>query len=344
MQRRRTRIYGPYHDEQRALWRVVTVEENGQRASRGFESEAAAHDHIAALEEELSLEGPITVEKALDAYELFLRKKGNKAVTVATTMWRLRSLMKGARGRLLAVDAPACYEAFAAAPKKNGAPIAVDTHRNTLAQARTFGKWAVKVGHLRSNPWSRVEPEGARRRGKPQLRVDEARKFTVKALELADTGDDAGVAALCCLLLGLRASEVVERVGRDVDDNGSVLRIEKAKTESGIRRVAIPELLRPYLAERARGDAPLFRARSRYWLRDQVRALCKLAGVPIVGPHGLRGTHATLAIEAGASSALVAATMGHASVTTTLAHYAKAEAVEGAATSRAMRVIAGGRR
>jgi integrase len=81
----------------------------------------------------------------------------------------------------------------------------------------------------------------------------------------------------------------------------------------------------------------LFKAKAgRYWLLRSVQRICKEAGVPIVPAHGLRGTHATLAVDAGATSHLVAAALGHESFSTTARHYARAEAIEGAQQNRVL--------
>jgi integrase len=74
-----------------------------------------------------------------------------------------------------------------------------------------------------------------------------------------------------------------------------------------------------------------------------VQRICKAAGVPTVPAHGLRGTHATLAVCAGATSHLVAAALGHESFTATARHYAKTEAIEGALQERVLEVHGGSR-
>jgi integrase len=127
-------------------------------------------------------------------------------------------------------------------------------------------------------------------------------------------------------------------------------RIEYAKTEAGNRVLNIPEPLQPFLARLALGkqpDALLFTGSVRKarrplealadrvaWLRRQVWRMCKLAGVPKVGPHGLRGTFSTNAIDGGASSAAVAAVMGHAGTGVTERHYIGAGALDNAAIAR----------
>lgn len=66
-----------------------------------------------------------------------------------------------------------------------------------------------------------------------------------------------------------------------------------------------------------------------------MQRICVLADVPLVSAHGLRGTHATLATEAGLSGFAVARALGHTSVTTTYRSYATVASV---ASSRAERV------
>ena len=154
-------------------------------------------------------------------------------------------------------------------------------------------------------------------------------------LELAS--DDVGaLAAATALLMGMRASEVTDRVVRDLDDDGRVLVIPRAKTRAGIRRLRLPAVLQPLLARLAVGKEPTERLfgpdSNRRWLRRAVQRICYLAKTPIVGPHGLRGTHGTLAVQAGITGDAVARALGHESFAVTTDHYAKPEAVCGART------------
>jgi integrase len=151
--------------------------------------------------------------------------------------------------------------------------------------------------------------------------------------------------------MGNRAGEVVGRRVRDLDARGTVLVIEHAKTEAGNRRLRIVPELQPYLQRLAQGkqpDAPLFtgstpRARRALekladpvaWLRRQVARVCTLAGVPVVGPHGLRGTFATLAVDAGNVLERVASDLGHDGTAVTRSHYVRQEALDNAQIERA---------
>lgn len=82
---------------------------------------------------------------------------------------------------------------------------------------------------------------------------------------------------------------------------------------------------------------------SRWWLQDQVAKYCKLAGVPQVPPHVLRGSLASLLYSADAAPQLVAAVLGHASPGVTEAHYADRAAVKGAEIRRRLGVLDGKR-
>jgi len=219
---------------------------------------------------------------------------------------------------------------------------AVDTHRNSLAVAKAFAAWCVKQGWLATSPLAEVAGVGQRNRGKKQLRIDEARKLVDLCIRKANEGDEAAVGVLTAFLLGLRASEVTDRVVRDLDDDGRLLWIEFGKTRRSRRTLEVPALLRPYLLALAKGrasDEQLIsrtvsrrsgKKRDRYWLGHHVERLCDEAGVPVVSTQSLRGLHASVATDAGATSHVVAAALGHSSPAVTHAHY-----IDGAVARRA---------
>ena len=104
-------------------------------------------------------------------------------------------------------------------------------------------------------------------------------------------------------------------------------------------------MLRPFLLALAQGRPPEAQLitrdktprggrRDRYWLHYHLQKLCKEARVPVVCPHSLRGLHATLATEAGATSHVVAAALGHTSPAVTQAHYIQPGTFQRARTRR----------
>jgi hypothetical protein len=89
--------------------------------------------------------------------------------------------------------------------------------------------------------------------------------------------------------------------------------------------------------QRLRGTALLMKSTGN---ADEA-ARCRLARVPIVTPHALRGTHSSLAQHVSVTAHVVAAALGHTSPTTTLAHYTTPSAAK-AGPQRAVERVAHG--
>jgi integrase len=70
------------------------------------------------------------------------------------------------------------------------------------------------------------------------------------------------------------------------------------------------------------------RCRTRSWLLRQVKRTCRLAGVPEVSAHGLRGTHADLSLHAHVTALAVAQALGHTTTDVTFGHYADRRIVD----------------
>ena len=120
------------------------------------------------------------------------------------------------------------------------------------------------------------------------------------------------------------------------------------KTKNAKRRLKIPEQLRPLIQTlvqtRQPDDLLFFPSKGNphpnyYWL--QVRRLCRLAGVTVVCAHSLRGLHATLALDGGATADAVARALGHGSFSMTERHYASASSVADSKTNRVAATLAG---
>ena len=334
-------------------------EGNRQRRKRGFKSRGAAESFLAKVRIDLEtgerrvgdpvvVQG-VTVEHAIEAYVKYLTAKGLKPRPIEDRKYRLNAFFPDRALQLGDLTRATCavyYEALRTCVSERTKRVySVDTHRAMLAEARMLMKFAIGKRWLKGSPVDGVEGLGKRKHGKPQLRIDEARRWTATAIGLADQGDVGAVVALVALLLGMRASEIVSRVVRDLDDDGRLLWIPDSKTEAGKRTLRIPEVLRPFLERLAanRGpDALIFGAHDRDWPRACVQRICRLAGVPVVGAHSMRGLHATLAMDAGITGTVVAASLGHEQVSTTMRSYAKGEAVAGAQQRRALTVLAGG--
>jgi integrase len=269
--------------------------------------------------------GEATVQSAARAFLAAKVELGRTPATIESAEDRLRMLLAPLWARpLRAMDqrGEELYrraQTYPGGHRRAGCRRAPDTHRNALAIAKEFGTWCVKRGWLEANPFADVEPIGRKAIGadKSRLTVDESRRLD--AYCRAHARDQAAILTLGYLLLGARATELVARNVRDLDDGGRLLWIGATKTVAGRRRLLVPAELAVLLVELVRGrrhDSPIFQSGAgRRWTRHvayrHVRRICRAAGVPTVAPQALRRTQATLATDAGATGLMVAAHLGH---------------------------------
>lgn len=335
------RILGPYRDGNR--WRVHVIDAEGNLDRQSFASESDARQFIETVRK-LDNEAAVkSVGEALEDYELYLRGNNLKPRSIERAIKSLRLFFPKLDLQLRAVTpklAASYYDALTVR-KRSGTDrtIAVATHRNALSEVKTFLRWCVQKEWLKTNPAEVIKGRGIIRRGKTQLRIDEAMKWSKVAFALAPE-EPGALAAILTFYLNLRCSEVIALRVRDVDAGGTVLWVPDSKTETGRRRLEVPktvpvdELLLAMAAGRS-GTELLFPPTRenvpgrwrREWPRKWVMRICDRAGVPRVCAHSMRGLHATLATSAGVTGEVVARAMGHASQRMTYRHYAQSEAV-----------------
>lgn len=286
------KAYGPYAEDRGGTtkWRVTLVGPGGRRASRLYETQEAAEAVARSARRKV---GIASVGKMVTLYIDYLRLKGIRPRSISTTEHRLTRLTKSVYDRPITDLTSAVATKLYLGLTQH---YAVDTHRNMLGQARSWGKWVVKAGHAKTNPWTDVEGVGERSYGKEEIRIDEARAMwrVVK-----DKADEGSVAVALALSLGLRSGEIRAIVARDVDADGSVLWVaaRRGKTRHAKRQLLVPLPLRAPLKELAKYGGRLF-PRSRGWLLKVVKRTARRAGIEgNFTAHGLRGLHATLKVE-----------------------------------------------
>lgn len=315
---RRSRAYGPYRKRQR--WRII-IRCDGREVTRYHPTEAEATAERDALNRSFERdETALKIDDALAEYERHLTRLGNKQGSIDTTTSRLRDMFfrdEKVTAHLVrdltSTKVRRLYEAMAERRK-------VDTHRNTLGQARTFFGWCVDRGYMRRNPAEKLKGIGRRKRGKPQLRIDEAQKLMAACKADASPG---AAGTMVALLLGMRASEIVGIVVRDLDAEATLLWIDDAKTAAGRRTLQVPPVLASRLVRLTAKKKPRDQIfpRDRHWLARECKRICRVANVPEVTPHGLRGTHASIIAEQGVTGHVAAQALGHSSYAVTEAHY-----------------------
>jgi integrase len=340
------RIYGPYqHGE---LWRLHVVTGSGRGRKTTYRSYPTRDLAEAALAGARSQAQGATVKLAVEALIEKMREAGLADTTIETNEYRLHhffGLPKNAN-RPLRWIVNRGEELYAAARVDRSA----DTHQAELALAKQLGDLCLKKRWLRVNPFALVENVGRKTHGstKPRHGVDESRKLMSYCLERSD--DQHCVITLAYLLLGTRASELVRRNKRDLDDRGRMIRINEAKTMKGIRRLILPDELREplvALCERKKPTDPIFtrddgKRATRYWAYHHVKRICRAAGVTELTPQGLRRTQSDLATDAGATAQIVADHLGQTSIRVTDRSYRDKDVVAAAKQRRALQVLAGG--
>ena len=343
------RVLGPY--QERGRWRLIVVEDGGRR-SVFFPTHEEALKFKAGTEREIALPPARRIADVLAEWQTQRHREGQcKATTIDSQFENMKGFFAAVAAEDIAALTPrraaALYqEARDRISSWTGRPLAVASHRLYLRLAQSFYSWATRQGYVGASPFRDVRPIGKVKVGKRQLRIEEARRFTSTALNYYEEKQrPLALGIVLALMMGLRTSEVLDRVVRDVDDGGRYLWIDAGKTANARRHLEVPEMMQPYLRQLTQGKREedwLFGARkdgrpaTRQTMWKMVQTLCQRAGVPIVCTHSLRGLWATLAIQSGAASHVVAANLGHHSFKVTERHYAQGAAVENAATARVL--------
>lgn len=327
----------------------MVFEETGRRSIQ-FETEAAARRKKAALSRQFERSAPRTLTNMLDEYIEEKVDTGRALPHIARAEQRRilfllgDSVTKDIRHVTPTWAAGLYRELTVKRSAKTKQLLSAASHRCYLDYLKAFFGWAVKRSYVRRSPFADVRPAGKPNRGKPQLRIEEAHRFIKVALQRFTVEQEPlALATLVALYMGLRAGEILKRQVRDLDANGQVLWIDFGKTHNARRHLNVPEVLQAYLLQLCQGKGKedyLFAAhtlnkpRRRQALWEEVRTICHRAEVPIVCTHSLRGLYATLAVESGAVSAAVAASLGHGSFSMTERHYASPGSVMNARTAR----------
>ena len=116
---------------ERGGWRVVCYRTDGRRRSRLFVCEPDAWTYYRRQVSQLP--GATRVAEALDSYRGHLVDKGNKPRSIENTIARIRGWfpdVKQAVATITPTQIASTYE------RRRG-EVAVDTHRNELAEVRT---------------------------------------------------------------------------------------------------------------------------------------------------------------------------------------------------------------
>jgi len=129
--------------------------------------------------------GDKSVTEALDAYERYLLDdKGNKPGSVEDTLYRLGAFFPDGEVLLRDLSTRTCsgyYESLRTRKSRLGKSFSVDSHRNILAEARSFLRWCstkeVDLAEPARRGGGRREAEARARRSSGWTRPSEAKLF-----------------------------------------------------------------------------------------------------------------------------------------------------------------------
>lgn len=226
----------------------------------------------------------------------------------------------------------------------------LEHHRLLRAMLHKAVYWQLIV----ANPAERVQPPKAR---KPKRRSydDEQTKILLENLELLSIEDTKyKVAITLTIFTGVRLGELMGLEWQDVDFKNGIISINRSsqylsdmgvftkvpKTESSIRKIAIPEFIISLLEEYklwyeeqksiygelwANSDRlfvqadgkPMHPSTISKWFVKYVGQI----GLPVINFHGLRHTNASLLVAQNIDIAVISARLGHAQIITTLDFY-----------------------
>lgn len=296
----------------RGKWRAFNTGKAGKREARavlaGVESEIAAGRDPFHPRKYAGLTG--LIEAFLSARKPFWARK--TYVAYKETLARLRAVWgDSVASEVTAEDVTAFRESLAGMR-----PASINHY---LRHAAAFLRWCVAEGHIRSV----VKIEAVKAAGPGQrdyYTADECRLILQAAEGVMVKGVSLRLFLALLMTSGLRIGEATALRWDWIDPQRGQIRLPPEVTKAGRKRV-IPvatELLAEFPAG---GDRPFPFAVSGY-LGKTWRAVVKRAGVRYLKLHNLRDTAAVGMILSGVPLPVVSRILGHASVTTTMQHYA----------------------
>lgn len=236
-----SRVLGPYINRRggKTSYRIIEIK-NGRRQAHVFPTMDAAQKAKARLTKKLAAEDDKDLAMMIDEYhDYIVNDRGGVPESCGYRRKRLRWFFPRLDVTLSSITARKAEDIYRWNPTKQsertGRTFSAATHQLDLSAARAFMNWAVSRRYLSANPFAEVRVIGQKKAGKPQLRIDEASRWIDAAMVLVKDGDTAALAALLCLWCGFRASEVLQRVIRDVDQGGAIIWVDRGKTKSSRR-------------------------------------------------------------------------------------------------------------
>jgi integrase len=192
------------------------------------------------------------------------------------------------------------------------------TRRGILDVLRMIFRLAEHDGLIERNP---AEPVTA-----PRIDAKEPVHLTAEqAHKLLEAASDDPLRSLYAVALatGLRRGELLALTWHDVDLDRGTVTVRRGKTRAAARSLPLVAFALAALDALPKQPGPIWPYSPSYVTRH-LGVLCERAGVPRIGPHGLRHSAASILLAQGVDPLTIRGILGHTNVATT-AHYARSE-------------------
>lgn len=160
------RIQGPFRKG--SGWRCSVVLPTGRQFTPTARTRERAYKVAEHYVEQAARQGRHSVAQAIAGYLQHGRDKGNRPTSIAATGYALRRffapVLQSEMVKLTPQKGADLYDRLRRDKTPAGKPLAVDSHRNYLLQARSFCSWCVERCWLPRNPLEKVKGVGACRR------------------------------------------------------------------------------------------------------------------------------------------------------------------------------------
>jgi len=226
----------------------------------------------------------------------------------------------------------------------------------THAALRACLNEAQRLGLIAQSPAGQVPRPRYEKGERPRWEVDQARRF-LRAVQ--ERGDPLSLMAGIALLTGCRLGELLGLTWADVDVQSGSLRVaralvwvrgrpllQKPKTRTAERVVPLGRLALSLLERLERRGLYVFwseRPPTTKQVAQVMTELCRLADVPRINFHGLRGVAASLLVAQGMELRAVQQLLGHARPSITLDTYSRHVTPQSRAVAEALEMALRGR-
>lgn len=229
------------------------------------------------------------------------------------------------------LDAPMLRAFLSSRIRKGDARASVARYAASL---RLFGQWMVKTGKLETDPTLKLRSAKVDSHLPQVLTLEQINQLFTHLIKNTQTGEPNAirdwVAAELLYSCGIRVAELVGLNLTHVDGSNRTLRVLGKGNKERVVPYGIPaqealrswlQTARPQLVNENSGQALLLGTRGKRVdqriIRERLERACRLAGVPVLSPHGLRHCAATHMLSGGADLRAVQDMLGHASLATT---------------------------